>query len=267
MKEKIQKALVAIEQEEQVRVLFACESGSRAWGFPSSDSDYDVRFLYIHPRVWYLAINLERSRDVIERPIEDGLDFRGWDLRKALQLYKKSNPPLMEWLGSPIVYSEKYATAEKLRNLAPKFYSPYASIYHYLHMAQGIYREYMKGDKVRIKKYFYLLRPLLAIQWIERDLGVVPTEFDVLVDKLVKEEKLKMDIKKLIDEKRAGMELDRRPKILSISKFIANEINRLEGIKYEFNFTSPETEELNILFRETLDEVLVDFSAAMGNAE
>ena len=100
-------------------VLYACESGSRAWGFASTDSDYDVRFLYLRRPSWYLSIDLEARRDVIERPIDDELDVSGWDLRKALKLFLKSNPPLLEWLGSPIVYREEFPTAERLRALAP----------------------------------------------------------------------------------------------------------------------------------------------------
>jgi predicted nucleotidyltransferase len=100
----ILERLAAIEQTEAVRILYACESGSRAWGFASPDSDYDVRFPYVRPRDWYLSIDLERRRDVIERPIEGVLDINGWDLRKALQLMRKSNPPLFEWLHSPLVY-------------------------------------------------------------------------------------------------------------------------------------------------------------------
>ena len=104
---EVARRLRQIEAEEGVRIFYACESGSRAWGFPSKDSDYDVRFLYAHPRPWYLSIDVERKRDVIERPITDEIDLGGWDLRKALQLFRKSNPPLLEWLQSPIIYRSK----------------------------------------------------------------------------------------------------------------------------------------------------------------
>ena len=104
---EVARRLRQIEAEEGVRIFYACESGSRAWGFPSKDSDYDVRFLYAHPRPWYLSIDVERKRDVIERPITDEIDLGGWDLRKALQLFRKSNPPLLEWLQAPIIYRSK----------------------------------------------------------------------------------------------------------------------------------------------------------------
>ena len=110
MKSRILSHLREIETTENVRIVYACESGSRAWGFPSADSDYDVRFLYVHPLEWYLSVDVKR--DVIERPLQGGLDISGWDLKKALQLFRKSNPPLLEWLGSPIVYLEQYSTAD-----------------------------------------------------------------------------------------------------------------------------------------------------------
>ena len=102
MKNEISKELNRIEEDYDVKILFACESGSRAWGFPSKDSDYDVRFVYCHQKDWYL--NLEKQRDVIEKPIHDLLDISGWDLDKTLRLLRKSNPNILEWATSPIIY-------------------------------------------------------------------------------------------------------------------------------------------------------------------
>jgi predicted nucleotidyltransferase len=256
MQELILRHLSDIESEEQVRIFYACESGSRAWGFPSANSDYDVRFIYLHPKDWYLSIDLEQKRDVIERPITGMLDFSGWDLRKALKLLRKGNPPLMEWLGSPIIYREWFTVASQMRDLATSYYSPIASLYHYLHMAQGNYRGHLKGPIVWIKKYFYVLRPLLAIKWIERDLGVVPTEFAVLIDKVVDSPQLKEAIEKLVESKRRGEELDRGPRIAVISEFVESEIVRLENVQFEEKYVKPagSTAEFNRVFRAALDE-------------
>lgn len=111
--------LEQIEKDEDVTIFYACESGSRAWGFPSADSDYDVRFIYVRPRDWYLSIDVEEKRDVIERPINDALDISGWDLRKALKLLRKSNPPLLEWLSSPIVYKEQVTSPKSCATQLP----------------------------------------------------------------------------------------------------------------------------------------------------
>ncbi|MBW6485531.1 MAG: nucleotidyltransferase domain-containing protein [Syntrophales bacterium] len=250
MKSKIRSQLREIETNENVRIVYACESGSRAWGFPSADSDYDIRFLYVHPLEWYLSIDV--TRDVIERPLQDGLDISGWDLKKALRLFRKSNPPLLEWLGSPIVYLEEYSTAESMRSLLPDYYSPTACLYHYLHMARGNYREYLKGDVVWIKKYFYVLRPILAMNWIERGCGVVPTDFSILIDKLALEQPVAQEIVHLLTAKRAGMELDRGPRIETLSRFIADELDRWEKSSVINQQHPINTGTLDELFRATL---------------
>jgi hypothetical protein len=255
MKQEILARLSHLEQEEGVRILYACESGSRAWGFPSTDSDYDVRFIYLQPQDWYLSIDLEKKRDVIERPINDQIDLNGWDLRKALWLYRKSNPPLLEWLGSPIIYLEKYSTASQLRTLAPEYYSPKACMYHYLHMARGNYREYLKGERVWIKKYFYILRPLLVINWLEKEMGIVPTEFRKFVNQVVSDKDLKQEIETLIKAKEQGAELDYGPRIPAIGDFIDREIARLENQQFTDGTQNGSAEELNRLFRSALDEV------------
>lgn len=169
---EIEQRLAIIESEHNVRVLFACESGSRGWGFASPDSDYDVRFIYVHPLPWYLHVSKER--DVIELPISDVLDINGWELRKALGLLKKGNATLIEWLDSPIVYRADTTFLDGIRAAACKTYQPERSFHHYVHMARGNYRMYLRGDMVRLKKYLYVLRPLLATLWIEQGRGIAP---------------------------------------------------------------------------------------------
>ena len=245
----ILERLAAIERAESVRVLYACESGSRAWGFASPDSDYDVRFLYIRPRDWYLSIDLERRRDVIERPIEDALDISGWDLRKALHLMRKSNPPLFEWLHSPVVYRAEPGFRAAMLALAPACYSPTACARHYLHMARGNHREYLQGDPVRLKKYLYVLRPLLAVRWLESGRGVVPTPFRELVETLVPPGALREAIERLLALKRSGEELAWGPRVPALSDWIAAELARLaEGPALE-PAPQPDPEPLDALFR------------------
>jgi hypothetical protein len=220
--------LEVIERDEAVSVVYACESGSRAWGFASQDSDYDVRFLYLHPPEWYLRVMPGPS--VIERPPDAVLDISGWDLRKALQLLQKSNPPLLEWLQSPLVYRERADVVRRIRDLMPQYYQPLACYHHYLHMAQGNYREFLQGDEVWLKKYFYVLRPVLACIWIERGYGVVPIEFRILVERVLDELDVKAAVQDLIRRKKAGDELERGPHIPSISSFLQRELDRLSSL-------------------------------------
>jgi predicted nucleotidyltransferase len=232
MRDAILARLHRIEQDHTVRIAYACESGSRAWGFPSADSDYDVRFVYVHRQDWYLSIDLERRRDVIEYPIDEQLDINGWDLRKALRLLRKGNPPLSEWLGSPIVYLDVFGVADQMRHLLSTYYSPAASMYHYLHMARGNFRDYLKGPTVRAKKYLYVLRPLLAIRYLEKGLGIVPTAFAALVEQVVDSSILRDEIRDLVAAKRDGKELDQGPRIEPISAFIEGELARLDGVRF-----------------------------------
>jgi predicted nucleotidyltransferase len=254
----IQAEITSIEKDEDVVALLAVESGSRAWGFPSIDSDYDVRFIYVHRPEWYLSVDLEARRDVIERPIRNDIDLSGWDVRKALQLFRKSNPPLLEWLQCPIVYQERFSFAAKLRALVPVFYSPKATFFHYLHMAKGNVREYLRGDTVWRKKYFYVLRPLLAMRWIEQGLGPVPIEFGRLLEATVSAPELRRDIDELLELKKRGAELDEGPRISAISEFIEREMPRLEQAAGNQPKCKVAAEDLNALFRNTLEEVWCD---------
>lgn len=222
----IQAELARIEREENVRILYACESGSRAWGFPSQDSDYDVRFLYVHEPDWYLSV-FDR-RDVIERPISDLLDVNGWDLRKALRLFRKSNPPLLEWLQSPIVYKEHPEATNQIRSLSGLSFSAKACTFHYLHMARGNYRDYLQGETVRSKKYFYVLRPLLACAWIERFESLPPIEFDTLKDTILEPGELRTAIDRLLERKKSGIELKAEPRIEVINQYLETQISYYE---------------------------------------
>ena len=247
-----------IEKEHNICILYALESGSRGWGFESKDSDYDVRFIYIHTLNWYLSI--DDRRDVIEYPINNLLDISGWDIKKALKLFKKSNPPLLEWLRSPIIYIDKFNLAEKLRDIVNEFFSPKNCIYHYLNMAKGNYREYLKGETVKIKKYFYVLRPILACKWIEKhqiqNLISPPMEFAKLIEDAKLDKNLYNEIEKLLIRKKAGEELDLEPQLTIINEFLEKEINHFEDyVKNIQKNNSPDYEILNNLFIEMLREV------------
>lgn len=257
----IKKIIAQMEKEYDIKVLYACESGSRAWGFSSQESDYDVRFIYIHHPSWYLSI--DRKRDVIEIPKRDSLsipvdpllDISGWELTKALKLFRKSNPPLLEWLHSNMIYYQRFSTIEKMRNLEKEVFSPTSTIYHYINMAKGNFREYLQGDIVKIKKYFYVLRPVLAAKWVQSFETIPPMEFNTLVQVLIPSEALRIKIESLVERKKSGQKLALEPRINLINEFLDTEINLLETYAkgLEKNLLDP-TERLNDLFRNTLNE-------------
>lgn len=203
MRDIIEQRLNDIEQTENVIILLAVESGSRAWGFASPDSDYDVRFLYVRSKEFYLR--LDKKRDVIEYMLNDVLDINGWDFDKTLRLLRTSNPTLFEWLLSPIVY-RKHPFTDELKAISNQYFLEKSGLYHYLNMAEGNYRGYLKGETVKLKKYFYVLRPLLACRHIlskktpppmlfeelmhtELDSAVIPTVEQLIYDKMHTPEK------------------------------------------------------------------------------
>jgi len=250
---EIANNLQALEKEKNITILYACESGSRAWGFPSADSDYDVRFIYVRDKDWYLRVDSESCRDVVEQPVHGLLDINGWDLKKALKLLRKSNPALIEWLHSPIVYQENAAFTRVFKKLIPAFYLPQACFYHYSHMAHGNFREYLQGETVRVKKYFYVLRPVLAMRWIEQNRGIVPMKFEVLVETVVQDCEIRAAIDKLLCDKQQGFESAYMPKIPQISSFIESELARFNNIIPKPSNPATDVQLLNAFFMNTLN--------------
>ena len=224
MRHKVQRQLNDVERRYGVRVLYACESGSRGWGFASPDSDYDVRFLYVHSLEWYLRVDAQR--DVIELPIDDELDVCGWEWRKALGLLKGANPTLIEWLDSPVVYRQDDATVQALKKLIPHWFSTVRARWHYYSMARKNFRGYLQGEQVRLKKYFYVLRPLLAVRWVEAGKGVPPMRFDELLAGSELEMGLRAEIDELLERKQRAGEAENGPRRPLLHAFIQSELLR-----------------------------------------
>jgi predicted nucleotidyltransferase len=247
MREEIEAALNGLAAQHGVRILFACESGSRAWGFASPDSDYDVRFIYVHPLEGYLRVRA--GRDVIEAMLPGDLDLAGWDLRKTLGLLSKSNPSLFEWLLSPIVYSQDSRFVKEFTELAKGWYSDQRILLHYLHMAQGNWQGYLQGESVSRKKYLYCLRPILACQWIEQGRGQVPMEFDRLLPVLDGRDDVLAAIQVLLKQKMAGDELSQGPPDPMLHGYLSEQLTRLSGLQLEK--TKPrDITELDAFFRD-----------------
>lgn len=252
MRKHIIEQLEKLEKERDITILYAVESGSRAWGFASENSDWDVRFVYIHNIDWYLQIN--PGKDNIQQMLPNDLDLSGWDLRKALGLFAKSNPPLMEWLDSPIVYINKETVMKEWRKLIETYFNPKRVMYHYLSMAKNNYKTYLERDEVRIKKYFYALRPLFACRWVEKHGTMPPILFENMMGEFDNIQ-IKAIIDQLLIEKRAAQELGKRPKIQLLNDFITNEIayfdEYLKTVKVD---KTHNWEDLNVFFRKVVKE-------------
>lgn len=253
MTDEIKKELLKLELQQEIKILFAVESGSRAWGFASTDSDWDVRYIYIHKLDWYLKI--DDKKDSQEEILPNDIDLAGWELKKALRLFRKSNPPLLEWLRSPIVYMQQYSTVDKLRSLTKDFFNPKSCLHHYLHMAEGNFKDYLQRDNVLVKKYFYVLRPILACDWIKQTNSMAPMEFHQLLDNQVNDMNIKTEIQKLLKRKMAGEEFNLEPKIQILNDFLEQKIEFYNNyVKSIVQNTPPDTAKLDELFKETIYE-------------
>ncbi|QDL36459.1 nucleotidyltransferase domain-containing protein [Rhodoferax sediminis] len=215
---QVLEQLADIERRENVRILYACESGSRGWGFASPDSDYDVRFIFVRPLNQYLR--LYPPRDVIEETPGPVFDVNGWDLRKALLLLAKGNATVVEWLSSSVVYRAETGFLAEMHHAVASVHRPERLFHHYLHMARSNYREYLQGEMVRAKKYLYVLRPVLAALWVIERKDAPPIAFETLVDEVVTDLVVKADIAGLLVMKRAAGEQEYFPRRPVLNRFL-----------------------------------------------
>lgn len=255
MRDAILAKLEQLESDEGVRILFAIESGSRAWGFPSPDSDYDARFVYARPVDWYLSIH--PGRDVIELPIEGDLDINGWDIKKALGLLLKPNPVLLEWLSSPIRYRWNAAVCSKLIAFSERVSHGPACTHHYLNLGESLFKERITGrDEIKLKRYFYVLRPVLALRWLRLHEGESPPmNFQTLMAGIDLSAELTDQLHVLLKAKAETKEMGMASRIPLLDDFAEAEFNiardRAKTLKSR---ASELAGEANYLFREIVKE-------------
>jgi len=250
---EIEARLAATAGEEGVRLLLAIESGSRAWGFPSPDSDYDVRFIYVRPRRDYLA--LQPVRDVIERPIVDEIDLNGWDIRKALGLMLKNNSVLSEWIESPISYREADPVIARIAELEDRYFDPQSYALHYANLGKAaVARWFEQGQDIAVKRYFYALRPALAIRVLRLDPSRrPPMQLQALMVRADLPSILGGEIDRLVELKAETREAGMVTRVEALEALILDELDRAAEVP-----TRPESgafaNEANELFLDLVDE-------------
>ena len=253
MTEAILKQLDELEKLHNIQILYAVESGSRAWGFASEDSDYDVRYIFVRRVEDYLRV--DELRDTIEGPLDDVMDFSGWDLRKTLELLRRCNPSLMEWYQSPIVYKTT-PLWQTLAEQIPGYFLARANMHHYLSMALGNWNGHLKPprEQVSAKKYLYALRPVLCSRWLETYGTVPPIQFRELCETVLPEEMVETT-RQLLELKKTVAEKALIPRIPALDDFLQTEIPRLIQVRDNMpKYVMPDYEEVNTLFRKMLKE-------------
>lgn len=231
----IKQILAKIESEHNVTVLYAVESGSRAWGFHSPDSDYDIRFVYVHNDLnWYLQIN-KKPTETINGFSEDRVyDWDGWDIRKTVQHLKESNPAILEWLSSPIVYQDIHGFADDLRNIVSQMHTNLSLSHHYRSMAESNWNARIEGkDIVNTKKYMYIIRPIGMLDWLMRFPGKTLTidYYKILDDLYVHmDNDVSKKINELLDYKKEAKEMGENPRIPEIDAYIKQVMERFDKL-------------------------------------
>jgi len=245
--ENIKHVLTEIEQKKNIKILYACETGSRAWGFPSPDSDFDIRFIYMHERDWYLSLNIKK--DTVE--IMDGdLDITGWDLKKSLTLLKKSNAPLIERFNSPITYFAVPGFKEEFKTLIANYYSPVAVFFHHHSLAKKFWEELKDKDEFKLKSYFYLIRSLLSCNWIIKDNTVVPMHIEGLMHHV--EDEYRNRLRKLVALKATVGEKYLHQKDETLHGLILNLFEYIEAAKDSLPVNKTDISPLNAFFLKML---------------
>ncbi len=226
-------------------MLCCVEHGSRTWGFSAPDSDYDIRFIYVRDREHYLR--LDETRDVIEWQLDDEIDMSGWDLKKTLSMLHESNPAVFEYIYAPSIY---HTTAIWERIIAGSFayFHPIAATRQYYGMAKKNYRGYLRGASVLVKKYLYVLRPLMACRWLMRHGTFPPLRFEELMTECLPQE-LHTIVNDLLARKRAGGELGETKRIDALNIFIEATLDDVESYLRQCpSVPSPSWDTLNELF-------------------
>lgn len=216
---EVMRRLADISRAHDVRLLLAVESGSRAWGFHSPDSDFDARFLYVRSEDAYLS--LEQPRDVIETPIEGLYDVNGWDLSKALRLMIKGNSVVQEWLASPLVYLTAPGFVEALMPVARAWRSAYADAHHYYGLLSSQRSRHIEGrSQVNLKKYFYVVRPAIALQWLRERADAPPMDLPSLLAGVSLPRDAAAALERLRDAKRSSAEVGEGARIAALDAYI-----------------------------------------------
>ncbi len=220
-----------IETDHDVTIVWAIESGSRAWGFPSPDSDYDCRFIYVRPLDDYLR--LSPKRDVIEVPIAEDLDINGWDIFKMARLLVKGNAAAIEWLMSPIIYQGLPGFRDEWRAEAEGAIDRSALMRHYYHLGQGQFLRHLTApDLVSLKKIFYVLRPAVVLRWMKThpDRRIAPMHLPTLLADIDIPGQLRAEIASLLAQKAVTREMGKGPFPKLIMEFIRAEYERAEAV-------------------------------------
>lgn len=254
---RIHEEIWRIESENNVKVLFAVESGSRSWGFASRDSDYDVRFVYKRPIYDYLR--LDKRKDTLEWYPEPKLDMVGWDVSKYLTLLHRSNPSALEWLSCPRYIVSDPFKLRSIEELAETCFRARSLAFHYIGMAKENANEFLRiadgvtrDEPPKTKKYVYVVRALLSARHVIDNDEMPYLTLDELLDEYFDGHEgsaVGDAIDALVARKREGLETDVHERITVLDEWFKSSIVELESMARELDcLSAPDWSDVNELF-------------------
>ena len=207
MKDKIMTLLHDLERQHNIRILMAVNYGSRCFGYSSSESDWDVRFIYVHQPEWYFSI--AKTEDVIEMMIaEDHLDIEGYDLKKALNLLARTNPIESDWLHANDYYILDKDFLHNMLAFESQCYNRHHAMYHFYSISVKHNQRYLDKE-VTLKRFIYYMRGLLSCRWVEQNGSHPPVNVDELIDATITDnESVKAKAHRMLELKRTGKSHD-----------------------------------------------------------
>ncbi|MCL1994339.1 MAG: nucleotidyltransferase domain-containing protein [Spirochaetes bacterium] len=242
------------ENAYRVKIPLAIESGSRGWGFASANADYDCRFLYVRQKDWYLSV-LER-KEFIEYAVDEVFDIRGYDISRALKYIMNSNATIYEWISSNVVYIRDEPTLAKLQTLAADFFNPIPISYHYLNLAKKMFLEVNDADTAKIKKYFYILRPIANLNFIWQYRKMPYMEYDKTLAEIDIKPDVLSAIQELTERKMAAKEHDLIPRFEPLAGYFQEELAKFERQLKEMSHTKNKNyDSVDEVFRSIIEDV------------
>lgn len=234
--------------------LHAIESGSRAWGFASFDSDFDVRLIYCHRPEWYLQIyEAKDAFEFISHELFDvPFDIGGWDIKKALMHLHKSNAVIFEWLNSPIIYHSNDYFINSIKDIQTDFFNPQAVYHHYQGMSKKANESLNLDELIKLKKWCYLIRALLASLWIKEHRTMPPVCIREMFGLLSYDDKDELDYVFKIKQNYDEHYTYHLP--LSMQKLTKNLWTNTESLNFDKK-TKGDIDVLNEIFRNTISNM------------
>lgn len=241
MKEKILTLLHDLEKKHNIRILMAVSYGSRSFGYASAESDWDVRFIYVHRPEWYFSIT--KTEDTVKLMLDDeDIDMEGYDLKKALALLAKTNPNESDWLHANdyLIVDEDFL--QTMRAFEAQCYNVHHALHHFLSISRKHNQRYLEKE-VTVKRFVYYMRGLMSCRWVEKHGSHPPVVVDELIDATITDnEMVREKAHRLLELKRKGRSHDMAIVDAQLADYMFDLQNHYEQLMPQYKDVKPQAD-------------------------